>query len=245
MCIVTLVPFIRTAGEVKTKPTQHSVKELTGLGIQPDILLCRCDRPLDKKVKAKIAHFLQRRGKLRRRRARRRNVSTRFRCSFTRKGSTSGWSRSSTSGPAQPNLGKWRRIVKTAQNPKVAVNVAVVGKYVEPWSIRTRACTRRSRTAPSRTTPRSRSTTSMPRNSRREMSAERLANAHAIIMPGGFGERGIEGKISAVSYARENGVPILGICLGLHMMVIEFARNVLGLEACQLDRDRRRRHPIR
>jgi CTP synthase len=126
---LTLVPFIPAAGELKTKPTQHSVKELTGLGIQPDILLCRSDRPLDKKVKAKIAHFC--------------NVEENCVISardvesiyevplrFHEEGFDQRVVEKLNIWTGAPNLAKWRRIVKTVQNPKATVNVAVVGKYV-------------------------------------------------------------------------------------------------------------------
>ncbi len=126
---VTLVPFIRTAAEVKTKPTQHSVKELTSLGIQPDILLCRCDKPLDKKVKGKIAHFC--------------NVEEESVISapdadpiyevpliYHEEGLDQRVCEKLNIWTGQPNLSKWKRIVKTAQNPKITLNVAIVGKYV-------------------------------------------------------------------------------------------------------------------
>ena len=225
---LTLVPFIPAAGELKTKPTQHSVKELTGLGIQPDILLCRCDRPLEKKLKAKIAHFC--------------NVEENCVISapdvptiyevpliFMRKASTSACARSSISGPASRTSRKWRRIVKTAQNPKVTVNVAVVGKYVnllDSYKSLHEAIAHGAIGNEARVNIDYVDSEELEKQN----VAERLAQAHAIIVPGGFGERGTEGKISAVRYARENGVPILGICYGLHMMVIEAARNLLGLK---------------
>ncbi len=126
---LTLVPFIPPPAKLKTKPTQHSVKELTGLGIQPDILLCRCDRPLEKRSRQDRA-FLQRRGELRNRRAAMSNRSTKCRSSSMRRDSTSAYVEKLNIWTGQPNLTKWRRVVKTAQNPKVTVNIAVVGKYV-------------------------------------------------------------------------------------------------------------------
>ncbi len=224
---LTLVPYIPTAGELKTKPTQHSVKELTGLGISPDILLCRCERPLEQKFKAKIAHFC--------------NVEENcviaaedvasiyeVLLKFHDEGFDQRVVEKLNIWTGQPNLAKWRRVVKTAQNPKTTVNIAVVGKYVNlvdsykslHEAIAHGAIANEARVqfdyVPAEDLEKGNPT-------------ERLASADGIIIPGGFGDRGIEGKIRAVRYARENRVPILGICLGLQVMVIEYARNVLGL----------------
>jgi CTP synthase len=224
---LTLVPFIPTAGEVKTKPTQHSVKELTGLGIQPDILLCRCDRALEKKVKAKIAHFC--------------NVEEdcviaapdvetiyEVPLHFHDEGFDQRVVDKLGIWTGAPNLSKWRRIVKTAQSPKVTVNVAVVGKYVnlvDSYKSLHEAI------AHGAIANEAKVTTDYVDSEELEKQnvEERLSQAHAIIVPGGFGARGTEGKIKAIRYARENGVPIFGICFGLHMMVIEAARDLLGL----------------
>jgi CTP synthase len=225
---LTLVPFIPAAGELKTKPTQHSVKELTGLGIQPDILVCRCDRPLEKRFKAKIAHFCNveencviaapdvetiyevplkfHEEEFDRRVVEKLNIWT-----------------------GQPNLTKWRRLVKTAQNPKLTVNIAVVGKYVDLVD-----SYKSLHEAIAHGAYANEAKVQIDYVDAEELEkgnvAARLANAHAIIIPGGFGERGIEGKVRAVRYARESGVPILGICLGLQVMVIEIARDLLNLK---------------
>ena len=224
---LTLVPYIPTAGELKTKPTQHSVKELTGLGISPDILLCRCERPLEQKFKAKIAHFC--------------NVEENcviaaedvasiyeVLLKFHDEGLDQRVVEKLNIWTGQPNLTKWRRVVKTAQNPKTTVNIAVVGKYVnlvDSYKSLHEAVTHGAIANEARVqfdyVPAEELEKGNP--------AERLANADGIIIPGGFGDRGIEGKIRAVRYARENRVPILGICLGLQVMVIEYARNVVGL----------------
>jgi len=225
---LTLVPFIPAAGELKTKPTQHSVKELTGLGIQPDLLLCRCDRPLEKKFKAKIAHFC--------------NVEENcviaaqdvasiyeVPLKFHEEGLDQRVVEKLNIWTGQPNLAKWRRLVKTAQNPKVTVNIAVVGKYVnmvDSYKSLHEAITHGALANEARV--------QIDYVNAEEIEkgdvAARLGSAHAIIIPGGFGERGIEGKIRAVRYARESGVPILGICLGLQVMVIEYARAFLELK---------------
>ena len=234
---LTLVPFIPTAGELKTKPTQHSVKELTGLGIQPDILLCRCDRPLEKKFKAKIAHFC--------------NVEENcviaaqdvesiyeVPIKFHQEGLDQRVVEKLNIWTGEPNLAKWRRLVKTAQNPKVTVNLAVVGKYVnlvDSYKSLHEAIAHGAIANEARVQIEYVDAEELEKGD----PAARLAAMHAIIIPGGFGERGIEGKIRAVRYARENGVPILGICLGLQMMVIEYARNLLGLKhanSCECDR---------
>ena len=225
---LTLVPFIPAAGELKTKPTQHSVKELTGLGIQPDILLCRCDRPLEQRFRAKIAHFC--------------NVEENcviaavdvktiyeVPIKFHEEGFDERVVQKLNIWTGQPNLTKWRRLVKTAQNPKVTVNIAVVGKYVnlvDSYKSLHEAIAHGAIANEAKVEIDYVDAEELEKGD----AAKRLANAHAIIIPGGFGERGIEGKINAVRYARESGVPILGICLGLQVMVIEHARNVLGIK---------------
>ncbi|MGH7984922.1 MAG: CTP synthase, partial [Candidatus Binataceae bacterium] len=235
---LTLVPFIPAAGELKTKPTQHSVKELTGLGIQPDILVCRCDRPLEKRFKAKIAHFC--------------NVEENcviaapdvetiyeVPLKFHEEEFDQRVVEKLNIWTGQPNLTKWRRLVKTAQNPKVTVNIAVVGKYVNLVD-----SYKSLHEAIAHAAIANEAKVQIDYVDAEELEkgnpATRLVNAHAIIIPGGFGERGIEGKIRAVRYARESGVPILGICLGLQVMVIEAARDLLNLKhanSCEFDQD--------
>jgi CTP synthase len=224
---LTLVPFIPAAGELKTKPTQHSVKELTGVGIQPDILLCRCDRPLEKRFRSKIAHFC--------------NVEENCVISaqdvetiyevplrFLDEGLDQRVVEKLNIWTGQPNLAQWRRLVKIAQNPRVTVNVAVVGKYVnlvDAYKSLHEAIAHGAIANEARV-----QIDYVDAEELEKGNLARLTKAHAIIIPGGFGERGIEGKVRAVRYARENLIPILGICLGLQMMVIEYARNVLGIK---------------
>jgi CTP synthase len=225
---LTLVPFIPAAGELKTKPTQHSVKELTGLGIQPDLLLCRCDRPLEKKFKAKIAHFC--------------NVEED--CVIAAEDVASIYEvilrfheeeldqrvvDKLNIWTGEPNLAKWRRLVKTAQNPKNTVTIAVVGKYVnlvDSYKSLHEAIAHGAIANEARVNIDYVDAEELEKGD----PAARLGNADGIIVPGGFGDRGIEGKIRAVRFAREGRVPILGICLGLQMMVIECAREMLGLK---------------
>src|SRR5712671_2369163 len=225
---LTLVPYIPAAGELKTKPTQHSVKELTGLGIQPDILLCRCDRPLEQRFRAKIAHFC--------------NVEENcviaavdvktiyeVPIKFHEEGFDQRVVEKLNIWTGQPKLTKWRRLIKTAQNPKVTVNIAVVGKYVnlvDSYKSLHEAIAHGAIANEARVVIDYVDAEELEKGN----PAARRVNADAIIIPGGFGERGIEGKIRAVRFARENQVPILGICLGLQMMVIEYARDILGLK---------------
>ncbi|HUY17627.1 MAG TPA: CTP synthase [Candidatus Binataceae bacterium] len=224
---LTLVPFIPTAGELKTKPTQHSVKELTGLGIQPDILLCRCDRPLEKKARAKIAHFC--------------NVEENCVIAapdvetiyevplrFSAEELDQRVVEKLNIWTGAPNLAKWRRIVRIAQNPKVTVNIAVVGKYV---NVVDSYKSLHEAIAHGAIANEAKVQIDYVDSEALEKGAveEKLGQAHAIIIPGGFGDRGIEGKIRAIRYAREKRVPILGICLGLQLMVVECARSLLGL----------------
>jgi CTP synthase len=225
---LTLVPFIATAGELKSKPTQHSVKELTGLGIQPDILLCRCDRPLEQKLKAKIAHFCNVEENCV---IADRDVPSIYEVPlfFHEEGFDQRVCEKLNIWTGAPNLSKWRRIVKVAQNPKTTVNIAVVGKYVnlqDSYKSLHEAIAHGGVANEAKVAIDYVDSEELEKQS----VADRLANADAIIVPGGFGERGTEGKISAVRYARETGVPILGICFGLHMMVIEAARDLLGLK---------------
>jgi CTP synthase len=224
---LTLVPFIPAAGELKTKPTQHSVKELTGAGIQPDILLCRCDRPLEKRFRAKIAHFCNVEENCV---IAAQDVETIYEVplKFLDEGLDQRVVEKLNIWTGQPNVAQWRRLVKTAQNPRVTVNVAVVGKYVnlvDSYKSLHEAIAHGAIANEARV-----QIDYVDAEELEKGNPERLTNAHAIIIPGGFGERGIEGKVRAVRYARENFVPILGICLGLQMMVIEYARNVLGIK---------------
>jgi CTP synthase len=225
---LTLVPFIHTAGELKTKPTQHSVKELTGLGIQPDILLCRTECDLDQKVKAKISHFC--------------NVeegavitAKDVECIYEvplllhEQGLDERIVEKLNMFTGSPNLGKWRRIVAAVKNPKAVVRIAMVGKYVnlvDSYKSLNEAlahggianvCKVELEYVDSETIE----SGSLP---------DGITSADGILVPMGFGPRGTEGKIRAVRYAREERVPFFGICFGMQMAVIEFARNVCGLE---------------
>ena len=225
---LTLVPYIATAGELKTKPTQHSVKELRSIGIQPDILLCRTDRYLSKDIKAKIALFC--------------NVDVDavitakdVECIYEvpliyhKEGLDNKivellqvWTRA-------PKLDVWENIVKNYKEPKYSVDIAIVGKYVdltESYKSLNEALSHGGIANKCKVNL-------MFVDSEKvndDNCADVLSVVDGILVPGGFGSRGIEGKISAVKYARENKIPFFGICLGMQVAVIEFARNAAGIK---------------
>lgn len=240
---VTLVPHIHTAGELKTKPTQHSVKDMREIGIQPDILICRCDRPIPRGLKEKIALFS--------------NVNVECVISAVDVSCIyelplvlhaegideriierlNIWSR-------QPELMVWKRTVDKFKKPTSRVKIGVVGKYVHL-----------------KDSYKSLHEALVHGGLENEVAVEleyidsedleqgnpldRLQGLHAILVPGGFGDRGVEGKINAIRYARENGVPYFGICLGMQLAVIEFARNVCGLKgASSTEFDTEASHPV-
>ena len=226
---VTLVPHLRAAGELKTKPTQHSVKELLGLGIQPDMLLCRSETVLPANLKQKIAHFcnvpmeaviaapdvgviyelplvLHEQG-LDAQLTERLNI----------------WSR-------EPDLSDWRRVAETCKSPKGgSVSIALVGKYVhlrDSYKSLHEALVHGGIANDLRV-----ELTYVDSEELETVDLKDTLGGHdAILVPGGFGDRGSEGKIRAIQYARENDVPFFGICLGMQMAVVEYARNVVGLE---------------
>ena len=225
---LTLVPFISSAGELKTKPTQHSVKELTGLGIQPDVLLCRATHPLEKKVKAKIALFC--------------NVEEAAVISapdaetiyqvpllFHAEGLDERIVEKLNVFTGSPNLTRWRRIVSAIKNSKETVEIAMVGKYVDvtdSYKSLHEALTHGGIANECRVHV----TYVDSEKIDQEGLPESVRAADGVLVPMGFGPRGTEGKIEAVRYARESKVPFLGICFGMQMAVIEFARHVCGLE---------------
>ena len=225
---VTLVPWIAAAGELKTKPTQHSVKELLGLGIQPEILICRVDRPLEQDVKRKIGHFT--------------NVAEKcvvsavdVECIYElpiklhEEGldnvvveSLNIWSR-------QPDLSNWRRVVEGMKRPnKGRVSIALVGKYVhlrDSYKSLHEALVHGGLANDAKVELHYVDSEEITESN----VLEKLGAFDGILVPGGFGDRGTEGKIRAIQYARETGVPFFGICLGMQMAVIEFARHLCGI----------------
>lgn len=240
---VTLVPFLQAAGEAKTKPTQHSVKELRSIGIQPDAIICRAERPISKDMEEKLALFC--------------DIDPEAVIQVTdvesiyevplvlekeelddliiqRLGLTCG----------QPNMSEWADMVKKIKKPKDKVKIALVGKYVElhdaylsvAESLRHAGIVYESQIEIDwiysgdleKTDPH-----------------ELLKDADGILVPGGFGDRGVEGKIKAIQYARENNKPFLGICLGMQMAVVEFARNVMNWsDADSVEFNENTSHPV-
>ena len=239
---LTLVPYIGSAGEMKTKPTQHSVKELRSIGIQPDILLCRADRPLPDSERRKIALFT--------------NVEQRAVISAID-------AKSIYQIPLllheqklddivvqkfglnirEADLGEWRRVNDALTNPEHEVHIAMVGKYVDltdSYKSLSEALIHAGIHTRTRPVIRYIDSEDIERDG-----TGCLENMDAILVPGGFGKRGIEGKIRAVRFARENGVPYLGICLGMQVAVIEFARDVAGLaDAHSTEFNRSTPHPV-
>jgi CTP synthase len=240
---LTLVPFISSAGELKTKPTQHSVKELTGFGIQPDIVLCRATHPLEKKVKQKIALFC--------------NVDEGSVVSapdaetiyevplhFHAEGLDERVVEKLNVFTGSPNLGRWRRVVAAIKNPKDTVEIAMVGKYVDltdSYKSLNEALTHGGVANECRVKVNYVDSEKIEQ----EGIPDGVRSADAILVPMGFGPRGTEGKIAAVRYAREEKVPFFGICFGMQMAVIEYARNVCGLEgANSTEVDPKTPHPV-
>lgn len=224
---LTLVPYLRAANEIKTKPTQHSVKELRSIGIQPDVLLCRCERMLSDDERKKIALFT--------------NVSAdavisavdvdniyKIPLFYHRQGlDRIVLDRLGIKANA-PDLSDWEDVVERAARPEHKVTVAIVGKYVEhadAYKSLNEALV--SGGLPDRVKVRIKPVES---EEIEQSGVGVLADADAILVPGGFGERGFEGKLTAIRHARENGIPYLGICLGMQTAVVEFARNVCGLD---------------
>ena len=240
---LTLVPYIATAGEAKTKPTQHSVKELTGLGIQPDILLCRTDRPLDPKMKAKIAHFCNVEENAV---VTAQDVGTIYEVPLALHGEglDERIAEKLNIWTGSPNLSRWENLVATIKGAPDAVRIAMVGKYMDlsdSYKSLIEALVHGGVANNCRVEV-------VPVDSERvetEGIGEAIRSADAILVPMGFGPRGTEGKIATVRYARETGVPYLGICFGMQMAVIEFARHVCGLDrANSTEVDPKTPHPV-
>jgi CTP synthase len=225
---VTLIPWIRAAKEMKTKPTQHSVKELRSIGIQPDVLVCRCDRPLHPGMKEKLSEFCdvpvesvitaQ-------------DASSIYEVPLTleREGLAQQTLELLHLEQRQPDLSQWQSLVERMRSPKQQIEVAIVGKYIQLGDAYLSVVEALGHGA-------------IAVNSEiklRWINAEDLENegveAHlkgisAIIVPGGFGVRGVDGKVKAIEYARQKKIPFLGLCLGMQCSVIEWARNVAHLE---------------
>ncbi|MBI4125052.1 MAG: CTP synthase [Deltaproteobacteria bacterium] len=240
---VTLVPFIGAAGELKTKPTQHSVQRLREIGIQPDILLCRTTHPLSQELRAKIGLFC--------------NLSTDsvFQALDTdniydvplrlqEEGVDEKVVELLNIWTRKPDLKEWRNFLKKIGAAQPEVTIAVVGKYVhlvDSYKSLNEALKHGGFANGVRVGLRHIDSESLEE----AKSLEVLKNAHGILVPGGFGDRGIEGKIKAIQYARENKIPFFGICLGMQLAVIEIARHAAGLkEANSTEFDAKTAQPV-
>ncbi|MCA1905201.1 MAG: CTP synthase [Desulfarculus sp.] len=222
---LTLVPYIKTAGELKTKPTQHSVSELRRVGIQPDILLCRTEQPLSRSLKEKIGLFCNLEPEA---------VITavdvdhiyEVPLKFHEQGLDEQICRKLGIWTRAPHLQNWEDLVYRLKNPVHEVTIAMVGKYVdlkESYKSLNEALTHGGVANNCRVNIRYVDSEKVEREGVGE-----IQDADGILVPGGFGARGVEGKIKAVQYAREHNIPYFGICYGMHMAVVEFARHVVG-----------------
>ena len=239
---LTLVPWIAAAGELKTKPTQHSVKELRSIGIQPDILVCRSEQPLPDSERRKIALFT--------------NVSERAVVSavdldniykmparFHEQGLDDLVIERLRLNAGPADLSEWDAVVDATQNPDDEVTIAIVGKYVDHQdAYKSVAEALKHGGLRQRTRVRLRwlESSDVEKNG-----AELLEGVHGILVPGGFGDRGFEGKVLASRFAREQGIPYFGICYGMQAAVIDYARHVAGLEgANSTENDKATPHPV-
>ncbi len=224
---LTLVPYLGTAGEIKTKPTQHSVKELRSIGIQPDILVCRSDRSIPNNEKAKIALFtnVEERAVISLK-----DVSSIYQIPALLKsqGLDDLVVRRFYLDCPQADLSEWEQVLYQESNPTGEVTIGMVGKYVE-----LKDAYKSVNEALNHAGLKNRLTVHIKYIDSQDVETKGsaiLADLDGILVPGGFGERGVEGKVLAAKYARENKVPYLGICLGMQVALIEFARNVAGLK---------------
>jgi CTP synthase len=239
---LTLVPYIPTSSEIKTKPTQHSVKELRSIGIQPDILVCRSEEPLPDEQRKKIALFT--------------NVPEKAVISaydaddlykipdmMHEQGLDDIVARQLGLDLPEADLSEWQAIVEAKQNPTSEVDIAMVGKYMDlkdSYISLVEALLHGGIHTRTRVNIHFIESTDIDAKG-----VEVLQSMDGIVVPGGFGDRGIEGKIETVRYARENGIPYLGICLGMQVAIIEAARNLAGLEgAMSTEFERETPHPV-
>ena len=247
---VTLIPYIDAAGELKTKPTQHSVASLRGIGILPDVIVCRSEQPLNQEVISKLALFcdVDREAVIANA-----DASTIYEVPLLLEEQGFGDLVMDHFGfeSEEKDLSDWRRMVSRFKNPEGEVRVAIVGKYIDLHDAYMSVVESLVHAGMHHSVRvhidwvNSEELESADPDAVMELVSQRLARAQGIVVPGGFGDRGIEGKINAIRYAREKGVPFLGLCLGLQCTVIEFARNVMGLKlANSTEFDRDTPHPV-
>lgn len=239
---VTLVPYIKTAEELKTKPTQHSVQELRRIGISPQIIVARSEKPLSKELKRKIALSC--------------DVADdsvivaedaksiyQVPLNFLQEDILTPIARNFALPPFKPNVQEWDLLVKKIISPKESVTIGFVGKYLslkESYKSLTEALVHAGANLDAKVNIKWIDSENLEKTNLHE-----LEELDGILIPGGFGERGVEGKILAIQYARENKIPFLGICLGMQLSIIEFARNVLGIkEATSSEFDPKTSHPF-
>jgi len=240
---LTLIPYLAAAKELKTKPTQHSVKELLSYGLQPDILVCRTEHPLPLDIRKKLALFcnvnlnsvieaidaetiydvplLMRKEKLDERVLSKLKVTTK----------------------QEPELEQWKTFLGKLKSPSDEINIGLVGKYVslpDAYKSIAEAFIHAGSQNDCKVRLKWISSEEISQDSVEEI----LAGLHGILVAPGFGERGLEGKIAAIKYVRENKIPFLGICLGMQCAVVEFARNVLGLEASSTELNAKTKNPV-
>lgn len=240
---VTLIPYLKASGELKTKPTQASVKELQGMGIRPDIIVCRSEYPLDQNIKNKIAlfcnvpseHVLQ-------------NLDVDYLyeapLAMEKEKLAQVVCESLQLPCPEPDLEDWRSMVRALRNPTKIVTVALVGKYIQLHDayISVAEALKHGGIANSATVNIKWVDSELLNDSNLD---EMLGDVQGILVPGGFGDRGIEGKILAVRYARTKGIPFLGLCLGMQLAIVEFARNVVGYpDAHSIELNPETGHPV-
>lgn len=228
---VTLVPYIKTAGEVKTKPTQHSVKELRSIGIQPDIILGRSEQMLSPEIKAKIALFCNVEPKCV---ITARDVESIYEIPllFHEEGLDERLIEILNIWTGAPKLEPWERLRQNLRNPRDRVEIGIIGKYVnlqESYKSLHEALVHGGLAHAVKVSLNYIDAEAVEREGPEPL----LSHLHGILVPGGFGVRGAEGKIAAIRYARENRIPFFGLCFGMQLAVIEFARHVAGLPLAQ------------
>jgi len=243
---LTLVPFIRAAGEMKTKPTQHSVGKLREIGIQPQILICRTEKPMTEEMQDIISLFcnVEKSAVIEELDLLHHYLVYELLCVFIEQGLDDIILEKLGLDCPEPEIGAWLSMLERLKNPTRRVEIAVVGKYIEhqdAYKSIYEALTHGGAANDARVLVRRVEAEEVERKGAEEL----LAGVSGVLVPGGFGSRGIEGKVEAVRYARENRIPFFGICLGLQCAVIEFARNVCGhATANSMEFDANTDHPV-
>ena len=243
---LTLVPYIRAAGEMKTKPTQHSVGKLREIGIQPQILICRTEKPMTDDMFDKISLFcnVEKSAVIEELDLAKPYLVYELPCVFIDQGVDDIILEKLHLDCPEPEIGAWLKMLDRLRNPSREVEIAVIGKYIEhqdAYKSIYEALTHGGTANDARVLVRRVDAEEIERKGADDL----LAGADGVLVPGGFGSRGVEGKIKAVRYARENNIPFFGICLGLQCAVIEFARNVCGLDkANSVEFDANTPHPV-